>query len=99
MLIEQKRYARDFHIDEDWEKTIHSYLAKRKLTQEMVDAFVSQVKVDTVAKYIRLSDEDIDTGNCGKTESGSIVSQRQLLDDFIIRNRELGRCRVIEFCT
>lgn len=56
------------------------------------------MKVDTVAKYIRLSDEDIDTGSCGKTESGSIVSQRQLLDDFINRNRELGRCRVIEFC-
>lgn len=46
LLIEQKRYARDFHIDEDWEKTIHTYLAKRKLTQEMVDTFVSQVKVD-----------------------------------------------------
>lgn len=41
------------------------------------------VRVDTVAKYIRLSDEDADTRKGMKQESNSIVAQRQLLDGFI----------------
>lgn len=41
------------------------------------------MKVDVVAKYIRLSDEDVDTGRGVKQESDSVVSQRRLLDGFI----------------
>lgn len=43
------------------------------------------MKVDVVAKYIRLSDEDVDTGRSVKQESNSVVSQRRLLDGFILR--------------
>ncbi len=56
------------------------------------------MKVDVVAKYIRLSDEDADTGKGVKQESNSIVSQRRLLDGFIDGNGELKKCRIIEFC-
>lgn len=44
------------------------------------------MKVDVVAKYIRLSDEDVDTGRGVKQESNSVVSQRRLLDGFIDRD-------------
>lgn len=56
------------------------------------------MKVDVVAKYIRLSDEDVDTGRGVKQESNSVVSQRRLLDGFIEGDAGLGRCRVLEFC-
>lgn len=56
------------------------------------------MRVDTVAKYIRLSDEDVDTRKGMKQESNSIVSQRQLLDGFIGRDAGLKKCRVLEFC-
>ena len=56
------------------------------------------MKVDVVAKYIRLSDEDVDTGRSVKQESNSVVSQRRLLDGFIEGDAGLGRCRVLEFC-
>ena len=30
-------------INEDWEETVNKYLKRRKLTKEIVDAFVSKV--------------------------------------------------------
>lgn len=56
------------------------------------------VKADVVAKYIRLSDEDVDTGRGVKQESDSVVSQRRLLDGFIEGDAGLKKCRIIEFC-
>ncbi|WP_300447350.1 recombinase family protein [uncultured Oscillibacter sp.] len=50
------------------------------------------------AKYIRLSAEDNDLGESGKTESNSITNQRNLLDAFISRTSELADSNVIEFC-
>ena len=32
-----------FHIDEGWEETVNKYLSKRKLTRELVEAFVSEI--------------------------------------------------------
>ena len=32
-----------FHIDEGWEETVNKYMSKRKLTKELVDAFVSEI--------------------------------------------------------
>ena len=43
-LIQRRRlYEKDFHINEDWEETVKKYFGKRKLTKELVDAFVSKV--------------------------------------------------------
>lgn len=53
---------------------------------------------DTVAKYIRLSSEDSDLGESGKTESNSVTNQRNLLDAYISRTPELADSNVIEFC-
>ena len=44
----QKEYEsrvneKDFHIDEGWEETVNKYLSKRKLTRELVEAFVSEI--------------------------------------------------------
>ena len=33
----------DYHIEEGWGKVIHTYMSKRKLTKEMVDAFVDSI--------------------------------------------------------
>lgn len=41
----QQRYSKNFKIDADWEEVIHTYLHKKKLTQEMVDAFVERVEL------------------------------------------------------
>ncbi len=46
LLEEQVRYAKDYHIEEGWEKTVHEYLGEKALTQGMVDAFVTRVAVD-----------------------------------------------------
>lgn len=43
LLIRQRTYEKDFHINEDWEETVNKYLKRRKLTKEIVDAFVSKV--------------------------------------------------------
>ena len=51
----------------------------------------------TVAKYIRLSSEDNDLGENGKTESNSVTNQRNLLDAFISRTPEFADAKVIEF--
>lgn len=52
----------------------------------------------TTAKYIRLSLEDANLKDSGKTESNSVVNQRDLLDAFIRRIPELAGTNVIEFC-
>ncbi|NCE65107.1 hypothetical protein D1159_11105 [Pseudoflavonifractor sp. 524-17] len=52
----------------------------------------------TTAKYIRLSAEDNDLGESGKTESNSVTNQRNLLEAFIRRTPELADSNVIEFC-
>lgn len=39
------KYRRDFHLDESWESIIAKFQGKRILTQEIVDAFVSEIKI------------------------------------------------------
>jgi len=51
-----------------------------------------------IFKYLRLSSEDSDMKQAGKTESNSISNQRNLLDDFIRRTPEFEGARVVEFC-
>lgn len=46
LLEEKERYSKSYKVDEDWKSTIYRYLNKRKLTQEMADAFVKKVVVD-----------------------------------------------------
>jgi len=50
----------------------------------------------TIAKYLRISAEDIDLDGFDKYESNSIGNQRDLLDDFISRIPEFEGCEVIE---
>lgn len=52
----------------------------------------------TIAKYLRISDEDRDRKEAGKTESNSIANQRNLLSDFIGRMPEFDGAEVLEFC-
>lgn len=51
-----------------------------------------------IFKYLRLSSEDTDLKQAGKSESNSIGNQRNLLDDFIRRTPEFAGARVVEFC-
>lgn len=50
LLLFQFRYSKNYHINEDWDKTIKLYLNKKKLTQNMVDAFVSAIVVSDKGK-------------------------------------------------
>lgn len=60
MLKAQAAFASDYHIDEDWKAVIDKYLNKRKLTKEMVEAFVDQVVVhDNLRIEVHLIYEDI----------------------------------------
>lgn len=43
LLYRRSLYEKDFHIDEGWEETVNKYLSKRKLTRELVEAFVSEI--------------------------------------------------------
>lgn len=52
----------------------------------------------TVAKYLRISDEDKDLRRVDKTESDSIVSQRNLISDFIRKLPEFEDADIVEFC-
>lgn len=45
MLKAQAEYSREYHIDADWKAVVEKYLTKRKLTKEMVEAFVDRVEV------------------------------------------------------
>ena len=38
-------YAKQYHVDEDWEAVVEKYCHKRKLTKEMVEAFVDYVSI------------------------------------------------------
>lgn len=51
----------------------------------------------TVAKYMRISNEDVDLRSAGKDESDSIANQRNLLDSFIAQHNELSQANVVEF--
>ena len=51
VLAEQVRYSKEFHLDEGWEKTIHTYLSKRKLTAEMANAFVDSIVIHSRYDY------------------------------------------------
>ena len=45
MLKAQAAYSKEYHVDEDWKAVVEQYLNKRKLTKEMVEAFVDKVVV------------------------------------------------------
>jgi DNA invertase Pin-like site-specific DNA recombinase len=49
-----------------------------------------------VAKYLRISAEDIDLDGFDKYESNSIANQRDYLDEFIRKTPDLSDCEVIE---
>lgn len=60
MLRAQAEYSREYHIDEDWKSVVEKYLNKRKLTKEMVDAFVDQVVVHENARLeVHLKYDDV----------------------------------------
>ncbi len=44
-LARQASFSKEYHIDEDWKTVVEQYISKRKLTKEMVEAFVKQVVV------------------------------------------------------
>lgn len=52
----------------------------------------------TVAKYVRISNEDVDLRSAGKEESDSITNQRNLLDVFIAQHSEFAGADILEFC-
>lgn len=52
----------------------------------------------TVATYLRISNEDGDLKQAGKSESNSIANQRSLLADFISHMPEFGDAEILEFC-
>ena len=54
--------------------------------------------MSTLAKYLRLSSEDVDLQKGGKLESNSISNQRNLLDSFIRRNSDFAGWEILEFC-
>ena len=59
-LAEQVHYSKEFHLDEGWEKTIHTYLSKRKLTAEMADEFVDSIVIHSKYDYeVRLVYDDL----------------------------------------
>jgi len=45
MLKAQAAYSKSYHIDTDWKTVVENYRKKRKLTKEMVEAFVERVIV------------------------------------------------------
>ncbi len=45
LLAAQADYSKEFHIDENWKATVETYVSKRKLTREMVNAFVEKVVI------------------------------------------------------
>lgn len=60
MLRAQAEYSREYHIDEDWKSVVEKYLNKRKLTKEMVEAFVDQVVVHENARLeVHLKYDDV----------------------------------------
>lgn len=85
VLTAQVRYSQDYHIEEGWGKVIHTYMSKRKLTKEMVDAFVDSIIIH--GKY----DYEI------KLESDSVTSQRILLKSFVIDQLGVDESDILEY--
>jgi DNA invertase Pin-like site-specific DNA recombinase len=52
----------------------------------------------TIAKYLRISDEDRDLRTTGKDESDSVGNQRNLLDAYISQHDEFTGAEIVEFC-
>lgn len=50
-----------------------------------------------IAVYLRLSQEDYETGNF-KEESNSISNQRKLLSYYVKRRKEFQTCEISEYC-
>ena len=50
-----------------------------------------------IAKYLRISDEDIDLDGIVKNESNSVRNQRALLDDFISITPDFVNYEVVEY--
>lgn len=46
MLVRQAANDRNFHTDKEWEQIVEKYRNKRKLTQNMVDAFVEEILIE-----------------------------------------------------
>lgn len=57
---QQKRYDKNFHTDREWEDKIEAFKNKRRLTREIVEAFVDRVEVrEDKSIDIRLKYDDI----------------------------------------
>ncbi|MDE7243111.1 MAG: recombinase family protein [Oscillospiraceae bacterium] len=56
------------------------------------------MSIYTIARYLRISSEDVDIKSSGKLESNSISNQRNLLNDYIKHIPEFDGAEVIEFC-
>ena len=52
----------------------------------------------TIAKYLRISNEDVDLRSAVKEESDSISNQRDLLDSFLAQHSEFANACIVEFC-
>jgi len=86
---------------EDWivVKNTHEPI----VTQELFDA--ANAVIDerrrkyngVIAKYLRISDKDIDMYDAKKQESNSLKNQRALLDDYIANSTEFANYEVIEY--
>ena len=50
-----------------------------------------------IAKYLRISNEDIGLAGTAKNESNSVVNQRALLDDFISNTPDFVNYEVVEY--
>ncbi len=60
MLKAQASYSKSYHIDTDWKTVVEKYLKKRKLTKEMVGAFVESIAVHEGGRLeIRLVYDDM----------------------------------------
>lgn len=46
LLFMQTQYSTEYRIDADWKSVIETYMGKRRLSQEMVNAFVDKIRVD-----------------------------------------------------
>ena len=52
----------------------------------------------TIAKYLRISNEDVDLRSAGKEESNSVSNQRNLLNSFLAQHSEFANASIVEFC-
>ena len=53
-------YEKNFHMDKEWEEIVDRYFRKRKLSQDMVDAFVDRIIVHSNSEIeVRLIYDDM----------------------------------------